>query len=63
MSAHINFTETWRLRAGFAAALSRMYGAEVPAAPDQSDYSLDWMAGAIGHHVHDPYDLYEKATS
>jgi uncharacterized glyoxalase superfamily metalloenzyme YdcJ len=30
---------------------------------DNSDYSLDWMAGAIGHHVHDPYDLYEKATS
>jgi len=30
---------------------------------DNSDYSLDWMAGAIGHHVHDPYDLYEKAAS
>jgi uncharacterized glyoxalase superfamily metalloenzyme YdcJ len=30
---------------------------------DPADYSLDWMAGAIGHHVHDPYDLYEKATS
>ena len=29
---------------------------------DQSDYSHDWMAGAIGHHVHDPYDLYEKAA-
>jgi uncharacterized glyoxalase superfamily metalloenzyme YdcJ len=28
-----------------------------------SDYSLDWMAGAIGHHVHDPFDLYEKAAS
>lgn len=26
-------------------------------------YSLDWMAGAIGHHIHDPYDLYEKAAS
>ena len=31
--------------------------------PDESHYSLDWMAGAIGHHVHDPYDLYEKAAS
>lgn len=30
---------------------------------DASDYSLDWMAGAIGHHIHDPYDLYEKAAS
>ncbi|MCP9273762.1 2-oxoadipate dioxygenase/decarboxylase [Mycolicibacterium arenosum] len=29
---------------------------------DESDYSLDWMAGAIGHHIHDPYDLYEKAA-
>ncbi|OJZ64322.1 2-oxoadipate dioxygenase/decarboxylase [Mycolicibacterium diernhoferi] len=26
-------------------------------------YDLDWMAGAIGHHIHDPYDLYEKAAS
>jgi uncharacterized glyoxalase superfamily metalloenzyme YdcJ len=32
-------------------------------APDESDYSLDWMAGSFGHHVHDPYDLYEKAAS
>jgi uncharacterized glyoxalase superfamily metalloenzyme YdcJ len=32
-------------------------------AHDESDYSLDWMAGAIGHHVHDPYDLYQKAAS
>jgi uncharacterized glyoxalase superfamily metalloenzyme YdcJ len=30
---------------------------------DRSGYSADWMAGAIGHHVHDPYDLYEKAAS
>jgi uncharacterized glyoxalase superfamily metalloenzyme YdcJ len=30
--------------------------------PDESGYGLDWMAGAMGHHVHDPYDLYEKAT-
>ena len=26
-------------------------------------YDLDWMAGAIGHHIHDPYALYEKAAS
>jgi uncharacterized glyoxalase superfamily metalloenzyme YdcJ len=30
--------------------------------PDESDYSAEWMAGAIGHHIHDPYDLYEKAA-
>lgn len=30
---------------------------------DHSDYSLGWMADAIGHHIHDPYDLYEKAAS
>ena len=27
---------------------------------DESDYTADWMAGQIGHHIHDPYDLYEK---
>lgn len=31
-------------------------------APDESDYSASWMSGAIGHHIHDPYDLYEKAA-
>ncbi|BBX04223.1 DUF1338 domain-containing protein [Mycolicibacterium moriokaense] len=30
---------------------------------DGSDYSMHWMAGQIGHHIHDPYDLYEKAAS
>ncbi len=30
---------------------------------DGSDYSLSWMAGQIGHHIHDPYELYEKAAS
>ncbi len=30
---------------------------------DESDYSMHWMAGQIGHHIHDPYDLYEKAAS
>lgn len=32
-------------------------------AEDPSHYSADWLAGAIGHHVHDPYDLYEKAAA
>ncbi len=32
--------------------------------PEQdSHYSLDWMAGQIGHHVHDPYALYQKAAT
>ena len=30
---------------------------------DDSHYSLQWMAGQIGHHIHDPYELYEKAAS
>ena len=29
----------------------------------QSTYTADWMAGQIGHHIHDPYDLYEKVAS
>lgn len=27
------------------------------------DYSVDWMAGQIEHHIHDPYELYEKVAS
>ncbi len=27
------------------------------------DYTADWMAGQIGHHIHDPYELYEKVAS
>jgi uncharacterized glyoxalase superfamily metalloenzyme YdcJ len=30
---------------------------------DDSDYRAAWMAGQIGHHVHDPYELYEKVAS
>lgn len=37
--------------------------AQPEATDDTGDYSLDWMAGVIGHHIHDPYDLYEKAAS
>jgi uncharacterized glyoxalase superfamily metalloenzyme YdcJ len=32
------------------------------AGSDETDYSQDWMAGEIGHHIHDPYALYEKAA-
>lgn len=32
-------------------------------ADDRSGYSMDWLAGAIGQYLHDPYDLYEKAAS
>lgn len=30
---------------------------------DATDYSQEWMAGQIGHHIHDPYDLYQKVAS
>jgi uncharacterized glyoxalase superfamily metalloenzyme YdcJ len=37
--------------------------AEAAEAADNAEYSLDWMAGQIGHHIHDPYELYEKVAS
>jgi uncharacterized glyoxalase superfamily metalloenzyme YdcJ len=27
------------------------------------DYTADWMAGQIGHLIHDPYELYEKVAA
>jgi uncharacterized glyoxalase superfamily metalloenzyme YdcJ len=30
--------------------------------PTDGDYGSDWMAGAIPHHIHDPYALYERAA-
>lgn len=30
---------------------------------DTTEYCQDWMADRIGHHIHDPYDLYEKVAS
>ncbi|WNG94103.1 2-oxoadipate dioxygenase/decarboxylase family protein [Mycobacterium sp. ITM-2016-00318] len=30
---------------------------------DRDQYTVDWMAGQIGHHIHDPYELYEKVAS
>jgi uncharacterized glyoxalase superfamily metalloenzyme YdcJ len=32
-------------------------------ADDNSAYSMGWLAGQIGHHIHDPYELYEKVAS
>jgi uncharacterized glyoxalase superfamily metalloenzyme YdcJ len=32
-------------------------------AADNADYSLEWLAGQIGHHIHDPNELYEKVAS
>lgn len=37
--------------------------APATAAADSTDYSMSWMAGQIGHHIHDPYDLYEKVAA
>lgn len=31
-------------------------------AGDAADYSMRWLSERIGHHVHDPYELYEKAA-
>jgi uncharacterized glyoxalase superfamily metalloenzyme YdcJ len=33
--------------------------AQTSGADDNSGYSMDWMAGAIDRHIHDPYALYE----
>jgi uncharacterized glyoxalase superfamily metalloenzyme YdcJ len=32
------------------------------AADDDSGYDLEWLAGAIGHGIHDPYALYEAQS-
>jgi hypothetical protein len=42
-----------QLRTKFAAARSL----------NESDYSMDWMTRAVGHHIHDSYELYAKAAS
>ena len=31
-------------------------------AADDSGYDIGWLAGAIGHHIHDPYALYEALS-
>ena len=35
---------------------------EAAAGADESGYTLEWMAGAIGHHIHDPYNLYDATA-
>lgn len=40
----------------FASNLDR--DAEADDVTDDSGYSMAWMAGAIDHHIHDPYALY-----
>ena len=35
---------------------------EAAAGADQSGYTLDWMAGAIGHQIHDPHTLYDATA-
>jgi uncharacterized glyoxalase superfamily metalloenzyme YdcJ len=32
-------------------------------AADNAEYSMHWLAGQIGRHIHDPYELYEKAAA
>ena len=32
------------------------------AAEHDSSYDIDWLAGAIGRHIHDPYALYEVGS-
>lgn len=29
---------------------------------DDTGYTIDWMAATIGHHIHDPYELYEATA-
>jgi uncharacterized glyoxalase superfamily metalloenzyme YdcJ len=37
--------------------------ARTAAADRTTDYSMPWMAARIGHHIHDPYELYEKVAA
>ncbi len=30
---------------------------------DDSTYDIDWLAGAIGRDIHDPYELYQEASA
>lgn len=32
-------------------------------AVDDSGYDASWLAGAIGHHIHDAYVLYQEASA
>ena len=35
---------------------------EAAAVADESGYDIEWMAGTIGRHIHDPYDLYDATA-
>jgi uncharacterized glyoxalase superfamily metalloenzyme YdcJ len=35
---------------------------EAATGTDESGYDIEWMAGVIGHPVHDPYDLYDSTA-
>lgn len=35
---------------------------EAAAEADESGYTMEWMAGAIGHHIYDPYTLYDATA-
>ena len=37
-------------------------GFETGEAYDDSGYDAAWLAGAIGHDIHDPYALYEALS-
>ncbi|MCA2311133.1 DUF1338 domain-containing protein, partial [Mycobacterium intracellulare subsp. chimaera] len=37
--------------------------AETADAPDESGYDAQWLAGAIGRDIADPYALYEEACA
>src|SRR6476620_11322434 len=52
------------LPASAAAIFRSNLDSDTPAAEGlaDSDYSQQWMAGQIGHHIHDPYELYEKVA-
>jgi uncharacterized glyoxalase superfamily metalloenzyme YdcJ len=39
------------------------HAADAACAHHGGTYTLHWMAGQIGRHIHDPYELYEKAAS
>lgn len=35
---------------------------EAASVADESGYDIDWLAGTIGRHIHDPYDLYDATA-
>ncbi|MBI3690279.1 MAG: DUF1338 domain-containing protein, partial [Mycolicibacterium aromaticivorans] len=35
---------------------------EAASVADESGYDIDWLAGTIDRHIHDPYDLYDATA-